>query len=116
MLSFVGRNEPVEVSVEDGVFQPVVIPERLPAELQFVVRQILDDDVEAQFAHHGHVRTELDRSRAVPIRHVCAHAFQREEMGVAPLDENALQRVGVVAGPEFREVAQRPVVGASPAA
>lgn len=110
MLSLIRRNEAIEVAVEDRRLQSVVVPEGLLAKLQLVGGKVLDDDVESQFPHHGDIRTEFHGGRAIPVRHMGAHALHREEVGVAPLDEDTLQRVRVVAGPKLREMAQCSVI------
>ena len=82
------------------------------AVFHLVIVHFLQADIEAHLTHHGHVGTELDRGILVPASHVGAHCLCREELGESPLDIQTLDRIGVVAAPEFREIFQSLVITA----
>ena len=116
VVALVGRDEAVLLAVEDDPLQAFPVRHGQFAEFQFVSREVLQADVEAQLAHRGHVGAELHRALLVPARHVGTHRLGREELREAPLDVETLEGVRVVAAPELREVFQRLVVAARAAA
>ena len=77
---------------------------------QFLGTQFFQSQVEAQLTHRSHIGAELEGSCLVPARHMGAHGLGREELREAPLDVDALHRIGIVATPEFGEILQRLVV------
>ena len=115
-VALVGRHEAVEVTFHDGRAQPFVVLHGFLAVGQVVAAHVAELDVEAELAHHGHVGAELDAGVLVPRGDVRAHRLGGVEERVAVLDEQPLQGVGVVAGPEFGEVLQRLIVDAAASA
>lgn len=104
VLSRVGRYETIPVAIEDNLLEAVVIGYGLAAVRLLFVSEVIELDVETEFAHHRYIDAELDGSCAVPCGDMRALRFDREYLGVAPLDEKALNRVGVVARPKFSEI------------
>ena len=116
MLPFIGRDETIEVGRPDDVLQPLVLLDGFAAIRAVVVGKSLEADVEAEFSLEGNIHAELDARPPVPLRDVGAHRLGWHELRVAPLDEEPLDGVGIVAAPELREVAQPYDIAASAAA
>ena len=77
---------------------------------QLVSTKLFQPEVKAEFAHGGHIGTELDGSGFVPAGDVRAHCFGGEELREPPLDVDTFYRIGIVTAPEFGEVFQRFIV------
>ena len=115
MLPLIRRDEAIEIGRPDDVPEALVLLDCLAAILAVVSGETFQADVEAQFPLEGDVNTELDARPSVPFRDVSAHGFGGHELRVAPLDEEPLDGVCIVAAPELGEVAQPRDVGASAA-
>ena len=116
MVAVVGRHKAVLVAVEYCRLEPVEVGNRLLAVCQLAGADVMKVDVEAELSHHRHVDTELDARILVPRRHVGTLNLGREHLRIAPLYEQPLNGVGVVAGPHLGEILQRFVVGAAASA
>ena len=117
----VGREQAVEVAqLHDGAYF-LVEGDGLLGVVELLLVEVRGLHLHAQASRHRHVEAELqgdDAPRLVVGRsaHMLRHRHRREEVAGAPLDEEALLGVGVVAHPELVEVGQCAPVHASAAA
>ena len=85
---------------------------------QFTLVEVLGLHLHAETARHGYIETELEGNDASGLvvgrgTHVLGHGESREEHAGAPLDEEALLGIGVVAYPELVKVGHEAVVDAA---
>ena len=105
VLTLVWRHETIEFRTVDDGLQAVVFANSLSAIFEVVGAQGLKPDVKAKLTGEGDVDAELHGGPAVPVGDVCTHGLRGHEHGIAPLDEQALDGVGVVRAPELGEIA-----------
>ncbi len=113
-----GRLETIEVALLDDVAQTLVVGHRLLGERPLLLGEVGGFHLDAEAARHGHVEAELQRNDAPRLvvgrgAHMAGHGARRVEVGGAPLDEDALQGIGVVTRPELVEVRHHAIVLAS---
>ena len=61
-----------------------------------LLAHVFQTNVEAEFAHRGHIYAKFNGSATVPICHMSAEHFAREAMAEGPLYVKASDGVGVV--------------------
>ena len=112
VVALIRRDEAILLTIEDDILQAAPVGYCALRVLVVVCRHRLEVDIEAELAHRGDIRTELHRRVLVPVGHMRSEGFDGEELRHGPLDVKALERIGIVAGPQLTEIFQSSIVAA----
>ena len=113
MGTIVWRIQAEHIALHDSRTQTLEVLDSLLAILQVISTHIREFDVKAHLSNHGNIRAELDAGITIPCGNMATGCLGRIEIRIGVLNIKALQRICIVACPEFGKIVQSLVINSA---